>query len=355
MLWESFIDAGDIPLRSGVIERLFDMCAVVCVVAAAVVTAAGAAASSVVSKSAADKSASAQKKAVKQQDQLLKGNMNPNKLNDLAQKFDKERATNRLEFQKEIDPELAALRQKGKEQLLAEANTNPETRQSGQVASQLFKEVKEQDPRMEALKQSLITRAQQDIDAGATLPPSFQGELVRAGLNQGSQAGIALDKEGVGGGVAKVLGLAGVQLEQQRTAEAQQLAASAQNITNSRVNILSTVFPKLRDLESVNRQDALVNFQVGDNALPEVGLTGKDAVNIQIAKTKAQGALLQKSADIKSQEAKDSAAYTSGLIGAGTSLVSGVLGAYGGGGTGIGTGAGSRLTTEEMTPVVRTS
>ncbi len=308
-------------------------------VCAAVVVAAGAAASAVVSKNAADKSATAQKKGVEQQNNLLKGNMNPRRLNELAKDFDKDRARNRLEFQKEIDPELAALRQKGKEQLLANANENPETRQSGLVAKELFNEVKEQDPRMEALKQSLIARAQQDLDKGAELPPTFQAELVRAGLNQGSQAGIALDKEGIGGGVAKALGLAGVQLEQSRAQEAAQLAGRAQDITNSRVNILSTVFPKLRDLESVNRQDALVNFQVGDNAIPEVGLTGKDAVNIQIAKTKAQGALLQKSADIKSQQAKDSGAYTSSLIGAGTSLVSGVLGAYGGGGAGVNYGS----------------
>jgi len=309
------------------------MCAIVCTVVAAVVVAAGAAASAVVQKNAADHAANAQKKGVEQQNQLLKHNMNPDKLNDLAQRFDKERAQNRIALQKEIDPELAALRQKGKEQLLEQANSNPETRQSGLVAKELFNEVKQEDPRMKALKDSLIAKAQADLDAGASLPPTFQAELVRAGLNLGSQAGVGFDKSTIGGGVARVLGGAGLQLEAQRTAEAQQLAKSAQDITNSRVNILATVFPKLRDLESVNRQDALVNFQVGDSTLPEAGLTGREAVNIQIAKTKAKGALLQKNADIKSQEAKDQGAYTSALIGAGTSLVSGVLGAYGGGGT----------------------
>lgn len=318
------------------------MCAIVCAVVAAVVVAAGAAASAVVSKNAADHAAKAQKKGVEQQNQLLNKNMNPDKLNDLAERFDKDRARNRIEFQKEIDPELAALRQKGKEQLLEQANANPETRQSGLVAKELFNEVKEQDPRMQALKNSLIQRAQEDLDAGATLPPTFQAELVRAGLNTGSQAGVAIDKSTIGGGVARVLGAAGLQLQAQRTQEANQLAHSAQDITNARVNILATVFPKLRDLESVNRQDALVNFQVGDNTLPEVGLTGREAVNIQIAKTKAKGALLQKSADIKAQQAKDQGVYTSQLIGAGTSLVSGVLGAYSGG-AGGGNGTGSAI------------
>jgi len=322
--------------------------AAIAAAAAAVASAAGAAASAVAKKSAADKSAHAQKQGITQQNQLL-NKTNPDRLNAIAKDFDKDRATNRLEFQKEIDPELAQLRQKGKEQLLEQANSNPETRQSGLVAKELFNETKQADPRMEALKQSLITKAQQDIAAGATLPASFQGELVRAGLDTGSQAGIGVDKEGIGGGVAKALGLAGIQLEQQRTEQAQQLAQSAQNITNSRVNILSTVFPKLRDLESVNRQDALVNFQVGDSTVPEVGLTGREAVNIELAKTKAKGALLQKSADVKSQQATDAGNYTGALIGAGTGLVSGVVGAY------TGTPSVGGLTDAEKTPITRSN
>lgn len=323
------------------------MCAVVCVVAAAVVVAAGAAATAVVQKNAADKSASAQKKGVEQQNQLLKGNMNPDKLNALATRFDKDRAKNRIEFQKEIDPELAALRQKGKEELLAQAELDRTTTDSAKVAKELFNEVKEADPRMEALKDSLIQRAQSELDAGATLPPEYQAELVRAGLTQASQGGIGFDKSTIGGGVARALGSAGIALQQQRQQSAQELAASAQNITNSRVNILATVFPKLRDLESVNRQDALVNFQVGDSALPQVGLTGQDAVNIQIAKTKAKGALLQKGADIKSQEAQDQANYTGALIGAGTSLVSNVLT------SGVGGGASTGLVSGSSTPMTR--
>lgn len=310
------------------------------VVIAAVVVAAGSAATAVVQKNAADKAAGAQKKGVEQQNQLLKGNMNPDKLNALATRFDKDRAKNRIEFQKELDPELAALRQKGKEELLAQAELDKTTTDSAKVAKELFNEVKQADPRMQALKESLITRAQADLDAGATLPPEYQAELVRAGLTQASQGGIGFDKSTIGGGVARALGSAGLQLAAARANEAQQLAQSAQNITNSRVNILATVFPKLRDLESVNRQDALVNFQVGDSALPQVGLTGQDAVNIQIAKTKAKGALLQKGADIKSQEAVNQGQYTGALIGAGTSLVSNVL-TSGAGGSGSVAGAGA--------------
>lgn len=176
----------------------------------AVVVAAGAVATASVQKHAADKAASAQKKAVSQQTRLVNKNMDPDRLNNLARRFDEDRAKRRLEFQKEIDPELAKLRELSKKQLLEGASVPKEQRQSNQLAKQLFEEVKQSDPRIEALKDSLITGAQKELAAGASLPPEFQAELMRAGLNQGSQAGIALDKNNVGGTQARLLGLAGV-------------------------------------------------------------------------------------------------------------------------------------------------
>lgn len=301
--------------------------AAVCV--AAVVVAAGVA-TAVVSKNASDKAADAQKKGIQQQNQLL-GSLKPEKLDTIAQKYDKQRARNRLEFQKEIDPELAALRQKSKEQLLEQAVKPEETQKSNQLATTLFNEVKEQDPRIEALKQSLITGAEKDLAAGATLPPEFQAELVRAGLNQGGQAGIGYDKNTIGGGVARVLGAAGLQLQRARTQEAEELVTTAQGLTNARVNILATVFPKLRDLESVNRQDALTNFQVANNAIPEVGLTGREAVNAEISRKRGKAGLIQQGADVKSQQAIDQGKYTSAIIGSVASGVTAGYGAYSGG------------------------
>lgn len=301
-------------------------------IVAGVVVAAGAAAATAAKKHAADKASDAQKKAVDQQDQLLKGNMNPNRLNALAQEFDKKRAVSRLALQKEIDPELAALREKSKAQLLNDTATSDKAGdQSHQLASALFNETKVEDPRLVALKDSLISKAQEQINRGATLPPEFQAELVRSGLDTGSQAGFAIDKNTVGGGIAKALGLAGIQLEQSRQNQAMELANSANNLQNSRINILASVFPKLRDLETTDTNEAKQNFLLANSTIPENGLSGQDAVNIQIAKTKAQSALLQKRADIKSQQAIAQGNATSGYIGAGTSAVGSIAGDYTGG------------------------
>lgn len=312
--------------------------AAACAIAATVVAAG--VATAVVSKNASDKAADAQKKSVDQQNKLL-GSLQPTKLDSIAQRFDKQRAQNRLEFQKQIDPELAALRQQGKEQLLEQAQAAPELAKSNQLAAQLFQEVKQQDPRLEALKQSLITQAQSDLNAGATLPPEFQAELVRSGLNTGAQAGIGFGTNQIGGPTARLLGIAGLNLEAQRKAEAQQLAGTAQNLTNARVNILATVFPKLRDLESVNRQDALTNFQIGDSTVPEVGLSGREAVNLELARKKSKAQLVQQKGDIASQQAVDKGKFTSAIIGSVASGVTSGVGAYGGGVGGGAAGIGS--------------
>lgn len=296
------------------------------------VAAAGAAAAAAAKKRASDKAASAQKKGIEQQKTILKNRLSPEVLNDLAQRADAERARSRLALQQEIDPELAQLRQRGKEQLLAQANIPEESKQSTQLANRLFEETQTQDPRLEALRDSILSRAQEEINAGATLPPEFQGELVRAGLQQGSGAGISLDQRSVGGGVARALGLAGIQLQQQRQQEATRLANEAQRISEARVNMLSTVFPKLRDLETIRRQEAAQAFGIGKATLPESGLSGQDQVNIEIAKNRGLANLANQRAAVSAQQAIAQGQFTSELIGAGTSLVGGAAGAIGGAG-----------------------
>lgn len=315
------------------------------------VAAAGVAASAVVKKQAADKAAKIQKKAIGQQKDILRKKLDPETLNTLAQKADEERVKNRLALQKEVDPELAALRQQGKEQLLANASIPEESKQSTQLANALFAETKQQDPRLEAIKNSILDAAQTEINAGATLPPEFQAELVRAGLNTGSQAGIAIDKGTIGGGVARALGLAGIQLQQQRQQAAQQLATTGQNLVSARTNILASVFPKLRDLETVRRQEAAQNFGVGEATLPESGLSGQDVTNIEIARQKGLANAVGQQAQVKANQANSQGQFVSSLIGAGTSLAGGAAGAIGGGAggalasnmVGVGGGGGAQV------------
>lgn len=297
------------------------------------VAAVGSAASGIAQKRAADKAAATQKGAIEDQKQILRKRLDPEVLNDLARKADEARAKSRLALQKEIDPELAALRQRGKEQLLEDANVPNESRQSNRLASALFQETQQQDPRVEALKDALITRAQSELDAGATLPSEFQAELVRAGISQGAQSGVGTGRDQVGGPTARLLGVAGIQLQQQRQNEAIKLGEAAQSLKNARVNILSTVFPKLKDLETVQRNEAAQNFGLGDAALPESGLSGQDVTNIEIARSKGISDLIGKRGQVSAQQQQAKGAFQGALIGAAASGISGAAGAFGGGGT----------------------
>lgn len=286
--------------------------------------------SAVARKDAADKAADAQKAAIKKQNKLL-NQLDPDALNDLAKRFDKDRVQGRLDLQKEIEPEVAQLRELSKKQLLEAAQQPKSQQQSQQLANTLFNETKVEDPRIKALKDSILLNAQEDLKAGATLPPEFQAELVRSGLETGGQSGIGFDRNAIGGGTARLLGAAGIALEAQRKQQAAQEIATAQELTNSRVNILATVFPRLRDLEISQRNEAVGNLQLSDALLPEYGLSGKDAVNAQIAKVNAKSGLVRQRGQVKANQAVAEGEFNAGIANSVSSAVSTGAGAYMGG------------------------
>ena len=288
------------------------------------VTALAAGAGAVAQKSAADKAAAAQKKALKEQNSAF-GQLNPDRVNKLAQEADAERAKGRVALQKELDPELAQLRQLGKEGLVAVA-ADDRIRKASDL---LFKENAVADPRLEALKDQLINRAQEELNLGASLPAEFQNELVRAGVSRGAATGLAIDQRSIGGPVAQALGSAGLALQRNREQAAGNLIGQAQAITDARTNILANIFPKV---ETVRAATAAGQFATAEQALPEFGLSGENIANLQIARVQAQNALTQKKADLSAQNAMAQGQFTSQLIGAGAGALTGALGAASAGG-----------------------
>jgi hypothetical protein len=305
------------------------------------VAAAGAAGAAYAKKKAADKSAHAQKNALKGQKKILQEELSFDRINQAATDADRLRAENRLALQKEVDPELAQLRQLGKEKLLAESQRPNESLQGTQIANALFKENAVEDPRLEALKSSIINRAQEEIAAGSTLPPSFQAELVRAGVQQGSQAGFKTDAKTVGGTIARALGIGGEQLKVARENQAVNLAGAATNLDQSRAQILSSIFPTIAASEQTRRQNAASEFGVGEATLPESGLTGREAANIQQNRGNTLLKIRGQRGQISAQQAAAQGEATAAYIGAGASFATSALGGFGGGG-GAG-GAGGML------------
>ncbi|NOS67898.1 MAG: hypothetical protein HOO67_06095 [Candidatus Peribacteraceae bacterium] len=307
-------------------------------VAGAAVAAAGAAGSAYSKKSAADKAAVAQKNALKGQERILKDELSFDRINQAATDADELRANNRKQLQERVDPELAKLRQLGKERLLSEAQRPNESLESTQVAKTLFEENAQADPRLTALKDSIINRAQQELSAGASLPPEFQAELVRSGVEQGSQAGFRVDNRTVGGTIARALGIGGVQLQQQRQQEATRLAGAATNLQESRAGILASIFPSIKAAEEERRKNAITDFGIGDSTLPESGLSGREAAGIQQNRGNTLLKIRGERGKVSAQQALAAGEANASYIGAGTSFVTSALGAYGGGG---GSGGGS--------------
>lgn len=238
---------------------------------------------------------------------------------------------------------MAKLRQLGKEKLLTEAQRPNASLESTQVAKTLFAENNPADPRLQALKDSIINRAQDEIKAGATLPPQFQADLVRAGVQQGNQAGFATDARTVGGTIARALGIGGEQLKTARENQAVNLAGAATNITESRARILESIFPAVKTAEDTRRQQAAGEFGLGDATLPESGLTGREAANLQINRGNTLLKIRGKSGAISAQSALDTGKANAGYIGAGASFAGGLAGALSGGGGGGSLDYGSLL------------
>lgn len=283
---------------------------------------------------AAKKAGAAQKKALDEQERILRNKLDPAALNRLAVTMDRERAINRRKLQEEQDPELAKLRQLGKDELLKEFSRDDNTRESTQVSQALFRENITADPRMEALKDSIINKAQADLDKGATLPAEYQAELVRSGLNVGAGAGVGVSRNAVGGVTSRLLGGAGIQLEAQRTAEAQSLIGTANALTTSRANILSSIFPTIKATEDAKLARAAGAFQIGESTLPQSGLSGSDAVNLEVSRRNAMIAARGKRGEVNAQLAIAQGNTNAAYLQAAGSLATGVIGAYSTPGTG---------------------
>ena len=141
----------------------------------------------------------------------------------------------------------------------------------------------------------------------------------------------------VGGLTSRLLGSAGINLKAQRTAEGTALAGAAQNLTDARQRILANIFPTVKATEDAAAGRATAGLGIAESLLPESGMTGQQAIDIQIAQAKGQANLLGQRGNIAAQQQIDQGNLNAGLIGAGASLVSGVYGA--GAGAGIGSGA----------------
>ena len=285
----------------------------------------------VAKKNAANKAAALQNRALTKSERILDQELNLNKVNDQFLRAERARLDNRKALQEEFDPELARVRTLGAQQILAEAEKDPNSLDSSRTVRAIVDENLKEDPRLKTLRDNLLTRGIAESTAGATLSPEYQAELVRAGLTKTAGSGISQGKDQVGGSVARVLGEAGIQLQARHDQSAQQIAGTVQGIDATRSSILSSVFPIVSAQEQNLRARGVQNMAFADQMAPEGGLTGREGANLQIQKGQSLINFTQKKGQIAAQKAiaaGEANAAIGSSIASGIGSVAGAAGSY---------------------------
>lgn len=255
-----------------------------------------------ISAAAARDATAAQIKALEKQRKFVFDQLDPAKIGGAALSADTARAQNRLALQAQIDPELLRQRyaaQAAQSQLLGDI-TSGESR-ADRVAAQATDEALTGSRTAEA-KNALIDAALAELQAGATLPPDVQAELVQTGLQRSGKTSGKAGGAGFGGQIlTNLLGSAGIALKKQRQDQAAGLLGQAQNLENSRASILGSLFPALA-AQQQNKLAATSGVLQQSNALvPEAGIGGASTANLWLARVGATNQLAQDAANAAAQ------------------------------------------------------
>ncbi|HYG24431.1 MAG TPA: hypothetical protein VEH04_16760 [Verrucomicrobiae bacterium] len=265
---------------------------------------------------------------------------------DRATEVDTDRYRRQFEVQREIDPQYAALRDRGAQailRLLAEDSDGGSLsdRAMRQVGDYAFAEGEANQSFIDAL----VQRAKEDLDAGATLPPEFQAELIKAGLEGAGTRGESIDGRGAAGtSIRQLVGSAGLDLKERRENNARTNLGAAESLRGRRAAVLQELAVMDNNLRTAKGQRATGALTIGNATVPAIGLTGADAVNLSLQNINLKNQQTLGLGDIKAQKRLAEGQMYSQMTSAVASGVTGMMGGGGGMGGmvgGGGTGGGS--------------
>lgn len=269
-------------------------------------SAGGQVAGAAISANSMKKATSMQIEALEKQARKVYAELDPSVLAGQTLDQDIANAKSRLGLQAITDPALAQSRFVGQNQMLDQL-LNLGQSGSDEVAQLALESARGASPQLTKLKNQLIDTALSELQAGSSLPPGVQAELVKAGLEQGALVSGSTDPRGIAGPAArKLIGERALQLQNERQMKAAGLATTAAELERARTGLLANLFPTLQgqDLNKLSANQSAVSLS---NALvPQAGLTGGDILNITSARVGAGNQLAQQQADA-------SAALASGL------------------------------------------
>lgn len=254
-------------------------------------------------------------KALEKQRDFVFKELDPAKIGGMATAADIDQIRNRLAAQGLIDPSLLQARYNASQDILRQSADLGRESAASKVGELAAREATAGVAGMNDVKTRLIDEALKELDAGATLPPDVQAELVKAGLERSGAVTGRAGAVGAGGTILReLLGTAGLALKAQRQERAAKLAESAQGLEESRQRILGTLFPNLSTVQ-LNQLAGQQNVLQQSNAMvPEVGLSGQDVANLWLARVGATNNLAQSAADVAARGSMGAAqAFNTGL------------------------------------------
>lgn len=296
-------------------------------VAVAVVVAAGVAIGGAVIKGdAARKAANARKDAL--------GNMeliNLGKEQEIALSADQARIKNQLALQDSADPRVGKMRDQSAKGIVDTLYSDQDI-QAEVLGSKLYEETFDDTEGLQKLKETLIEEAQADLDRGAELPPEFQAELVRSGLQSAGESGFLANSKGAAGrSVRGYLGAAGLALKEQRRAAAVSSGAAVSSMNETRASILGRVIPTLQQITDSRARRAGLAFNTAEAAMPEAGLSGAESVNLDLARIAQQNKKVLGLGEAEREKRIAQGEMWSSILSSAGSAVGGLMGGGGGG------------------------
>jgi hypothetical protein len=224
-----------------------------------------------------------------------------------------------------------------------------------ELFAQQVREAQAVSPVAEEIRRELLAQTRENLRRGAQLPPEFQAELVRTGLEEAAATGIGGNRTGpVAARLGTLLGSAGLQLESQRRAEAAQALQLNDLLTQSRQRILGDLVTQ-STARPATRAGFYGNVQQGvAQQIRPVGLTGRDQLAMDLQNLDLENQKALQVAGLRGQKALSQASMINSMIESGTNMFGGLLGgAAGGGGFGSLFGGGASGVTKGASSLVK--
>lgn len=255
------------------------------------------------------------------------------------------RFTDSIASQRKLDPDFARMREQGGKNIVSQLQSDANPTSAGNSSLKEMRELvgNAKGSTDEVLAQ-LMDRVKADLDAGATLPPEFQAELVRSGMEKAGASGLDMSRGGdAGANTRRLLGSEGLALKMAREANAVRNLGAATNLRNDRSKALIGIAALDNDLKNATMGRAGAAISTSNSNMPSIGLSGADAADIYQRNAEFENKRILERAKITSDTTLAKAANNAQMAGGIASGVSSAIGGYAGaagGAAGTGSGGG---------------